>query len=53
MAKLIVQHKNRDAQLFHLHKREVIIGRGENTDLLLPDVSVSRRHCSVRQTSDG
>ncbi len=53
MAKLVVQHKNREPQVFPLHKRETIIGRGDDTDLLLPDVSVSRRHCCVKESGDG
>lgn len=33
----------------HPIARELIIGRGEQADLLLPDITVSRRHASVRQ----
>ena len=53
MARLIVEHENRPPQHFPLNRTETFIGRGDDSDLLLPDVSVSRKHCCVRETPDG
>ena len=53
MARLIVEHENRPPQHFPLNRAETFIGRGDDSDLLLPDVSVSRKHCCVRETPDG
>jgi pSer/pThr/pTyr-binding forkhead associated (FHA) protein len=53
MARLVVQHKDRDPQVYQIVGPVTVIGRGDDTDLLLPDVSVSRSHCSVRRTADG
>jgi pSer/pThr/pTyr-binding forkhead associated (FHA) protein len=53
MAKLVVNLKERDSQVYQLTASVTYIGRGDDAHLLLPDVSVSRRHCCVRQTDDG
>jgi hypothetical protein len=44
MPKLIVQNKEFGDSLFQLYEGEVLVGRGEDVQLLLPNVSVSRHH---------
>ena len=45
--RLVIQRKGRRPQIFRLLQSSVTIGRGQGTDLLLPDVSVSRQHARV------
>lgn len=45
--RLVIQRKGRRPQIFRLLQSSVVIGRGQGTDLLLPDVSVSRQHARV------
>jgi len=45
--RLVIQRRGRRPQIFRLLQPSVIIGRGKGTDLLLPDISVSRQHAKV------
>ena len=47
MPKLIVQNKELGDSLFQLYEGEIVVGRGEDVALLLPNVSVSRHHAKV------
>lgn len=47
MPKLIVQNKELGDALFQLYEGEIVVGRGEDVALLLPNVSVSRHHAKV------
>lgn len=47
MPKLIVQNKELGDSLFQLYEGEVLVGRGEDVQLLLPNVSVSRHHAKL------
>jgi len=49
---LVIQRKGRSPQVFRLLQPSVIIGRGKGTDLLLPDISVSRHHARVDRSGD-
>jgi hypothetical protein len=45
---------NSDAsQSWELTSEEVVIGRQENCDIVIPDPSASRRHASMQKRSDG
>ena len=50
--RLVIQRKGRRPQIFRLVQPSVVIGRGHGTDLLLPDVSVSRQHARVEESPD-
>ena len=50
--RLVIQRKGRRPQIFRLLQTSVVIGRGQGTDLLLPDVSVSRQHARVEESPD-
>ena len=50
--RLVIQRKGRRPQIFRLLQSSVVIGRGHGTDLLLPDVSVSRQHARVVKDDD-
>lgn len=47
MPKLIIQNKELGDSLFQLYEGEIVVGRGEDVALLLPNVSVSRHHAKV------
>ena len=47
MPRFIVLNKVEGDRRFELDKNEIIVGRGEDADLLLPNVSVSRHHAKV------
>ena len=52
--RLVIQRRGRRPQVFRLLQPSVVIGRGQGTDLLLPDISVSRQHARVeRVDGDG
>ncbi len=50
--RLLIQRQGRRPQVFRLLQSEVVIGRGKGTDLLLPDISVSRQHARVVRVDD-
>ena len=47
MPKLIIKLSNQQDQLFELDKPEILIGRGEECDLILPNISISRVHAKI------
>ena len=47
MPSLIVKVVGQPDSHFPIRKKEVVIGRGQATDLLLPNVSVSRKHARL------
>lgn len=52
--RLVIQRRGRRSQVFRLLQPSVVIGRGKGTDLLLPDISVSRHHARLdRSNEDG
>ena len=50
--RLVIQRRGRRPQVFRLLQPTVVIGRGKGTDLLLPDISVSRHHARVERVGD-
>ena len=50
--RLVIQRRGRRPQVFRLLQPTVIVGRGKGTDLLLPDISVSRHHARVERIGD-
>ena len=50
--RLVIQRRGRRPQVFRLLQPVVVIGRGKGTDLLLPDISVSRHHARVERIGD-
>ena len=50
--RLVIQRRGRRPQVFRLLQPSVVIGRGKGTDLLLPDISVSRHHARVDRNGD-
>ena len=53
MPKLIIKLANQQDQLFTLEKSETIIGRGEECDLILPNLAISREHAKITITENG
>ena len=53
MPKLIIKLANQQDQLFVLEKSETIIGRGEECDLILPNIAISREHAKITVTQTG
>ena len=51
--RLVVKRHGRNPQVFRLLQPAVVIGRGKGTDLLLPDISVSRHHARIDKVEDG
>lgn len=47
MYRLLIERKGRRPQVFKLVRKSTLIGRGKDTDLLLPDISVSRHHAKI------
>ncbi len=39
-------------RLFKLSKPEMIVGRGDDADILIDDVAISRHHAKLRTTSE-
>lgn len=50
--RLVIQRRGRRPQIFRLVQPTVVVGRGQGTDLLLPDISVSRQHARVERTGE-
>jgi pSer/pThr/pTyr-binding forkhead associated (FHA) protein len=50
--RLVIQRKGKRPQIFRLMQSTVVVGRGHGTDLLLPDISVSRQHARVETDDD-
>jgi pSer/pThr/pTyr-binding forkhead associated (FHA) protein len=53
MAKLIIQRKGKPSKTYLIEYRNVLIGRGKDTQLLLPDISVSRHHARLVRREQG
>ncbi|MBM76136.1 MAG: hypothetical protein CMK59_12105 [Proteobacteria bacterium] len=51
MPRFIIKLKDQQDQVFELLGDEIIIGRGEECDLILPNISVSREHAVVQISS--
>lgn len=49
MYRLLIERRGRRPQVFKLVRKTTTIGRGKDTDLLLPDISVSRHHAKIEQ----
>lgn len=49
----VVHESGQPDRLFEVHTPKLVIGRGTDTDLVLPNVSVSRQHAELELTSDG
>jgi hypothetical protein len=47
--RLLIERKGRKPQVFPLRRESTSIGRGKDTNLLLPDISVSRHHATLQQ----
>ena len=47
MPRLIIKLSNQQDQIFELANNETLIGRGEDSDLILPNISVSREHAKI------
>ncbi len=52
MFRLLIERKGRQPQVFQLRRQLTIIGRGKDTDLLLPDISVSRHHAKIEMEDE-
>jgi hypothetical protein len=52
MYRLLIERKGRKPQVFQLKDAVTTIGRGKDTDLLLPDISVSRHHAQIERVKD-
>ena len=53
MPRLIIKLQNQQDQRFEIEKPEILIGRGEECDLVLPNISVSREHAMIRLNEGG
>ena len=53
MPRLIIKLQNQQDQRYEIEKPEILIGRGEECDLVLPNVSVSREHALIRLNEQG
>ena len=53
MPRLIIKMQSQQDQRFEIEKPEILIGRGEECDLVLPNISVSREHAIIRLNEHG
>jgi hypothetical protein len=53
MYELCIEEEGRPQRIFRLERTAVVIGRLDTVDLVLPDVSVSRRHAELRPSGSG
>ena len=53
MPRLIIKLQNQQDQRFEIEKPEILIGRGDECDLVLPNISVSREHATIRLNEGG
>jgi pSer/pThr/pTyr-binding forkhead associated (FHA) protein len=53
MAKLVIQRKGKPSKTYLVEYRNVLIGRGKDAQLLLPDISVSRHHARLVRREQG
>ena len=52
MPKLIIQRKGKPSRVYQVEYKNTLIGRGKDTQLLLPDISVSRHHARIVNEND-
>ena len=50
---LIIVGGERHGEVFELNKKLIAVGRGPDNDIVLPDKSVSSRHCEIRIAGGG
>jgi DNA-binding winged helix-turn-helix (wHTH) protein len=50
---LIAQAGKLQGQIWNIDKDELVIGRGADCDVVIPDRQVSRHHACIHRTSDG
>ena len=48
MACIVIQESGQPDRIFQLTKREMIIGRGRSSDLILPHTTVSKEHAQIK-----
>lgn len=53
MAFVVVKEKNNPDRIFHLREAEIMIGREATSALVLPNVSVSRKHAQLTDGDSG
>ena len=53
MPRLIIKLQSQQDQRFEIEKPEILIGRSEECDLVLPNISVSREHAIIRLNEQG
>ena len=53
MPRIIIKLQNQQDQRYEIEKPEILIGRGEECDLVLPNISVSREHALIRLNEQG
>ncbi|MBC7328361.1 FHA domain-containing protein [bacterium] len=51
--RIIIVKGPRQGEVFPITKKEFTIGRADDRDIMLPDRSVSRRHCKIVLEEDG
>jgi len=49
MPRLVILNQVEGFRIFDLEKEKVVIGRGDDADLMLPNISVSRHHAQILQ----
>ncbi len=47
MPRLVIKMSHQKAQVYPLKEGETVVGRGEECNLVLPNVSVSRQHARI------
>ncbi len=52
MPRFIIKLAHQQDQIFEVLGNELVIGRGEECDLILPNISVSREHAAIRITEE-
>ena len=53
MSKILIKLSGQQNQLYAIEQARTIIGRGEEADLILPNLSVSREHAVIETTEHG
>ena len=52
MPRFIIKLSHQQDQVYEFRKSQIMIGRGEECDLILPNISVSREHAIVQVSED-
>lgn len=53
MSELVFFRRGEEVLRFHLQANRVVIGRGEQSDVVIPDPAISRQQVAVIRTSAG